>query len=491
MNFDEYRQLDGLGLAKAVERGETTAAELLALARARAAAVNPQINAIVIDMAAEAKARTKLPLQGPFAGVPFLIKDLIQDYAGVPTTYGSRALRDNVPTQHAYMVERWLKAGLVIFGKTNTPELGLKGITEPLLWGPCRNPWQLDHTPGGSSGGSAAAVAAGIVPMAGANDGGGSIRIPAAMCGLFGFRPGRGRVSVGPAVGEVWEGASSDGVVSVTVRDAAAMLDVMSGPESGDPYRFAVGCDSFLQHTAQPPRPLRIAYCHRSPLGAEVHPEHRAAVERTAAQLVELGHHVEAAEPEIDGQALARAYFHLYFGQVAASVAEALAEGAREGDFELETRVLALLGRAISAGDYVLQHRLWNQFSRALGRFYGNYDLYLTPSLAQPPARLGTHNMPQWQQLAVKPLLAVNWGSVLLKTGVVEQMANEQLSRVPFTQLANLTGTPSMSVPLHQADDGLPIGVLFNGPVGGEATMLQLAAQLESAHPWSQRRPLP
>jgi len=491
VDFDAYRQRDGLGLAQAVAAGETTAAELLALAQARAAAVNPKINAIVVDMAAQAEAQARLPQKGPFAGVPFLIKDLIQDYAGVPTTWGSRAWVGNVPTEHAHMVARWLKAGLVIFGKTNTPELGLKGTTEPLLWGPCRNPWQLEHSPGGSSGGSAAAVAAGIVPMAGANDGGGSIRIPAAMCGLFGFRPGRGRVSVGPAFAEVWEGASADGVVSISVRDAAAMLDVMSGPETGDPYPFSAAPAPYQQQAAQPPRPLRIAYCDRSPLGTPVHADYRAALQRTAVQLVELGHHVEAAEPEIDGQALARAYFHLYFGQVAASVAEAVAGGASEQAFELETRVLAMLGRAISAGEYVAQHRLWNQFSRALGRFYAQYDLYLTPSLAQPPARIGSQEMPRWQQLTVQPLLAANLGGALLKTGIVDQMANEQLARVPFTQLANLTGTPSMSVPLHQADDGLPIGVLFNGPVGGEATLLQLATQLEAAHPWAQRRPMP
>lgn len=491
MNFDEYRQLDGLGLAEVVASGQTTAVELLALARARSAAVNPHINAIIVDMAGEAEARARQPLDGLFAGVPFLIKDLIQDYAGVPTACGSRALRHNVPLRHAHMVERWLKAGLVIFGKTNTPELGLKGTTEPLLWGPTRNPWQLGLTPGGSSGGSAAAVAAGIVPMAGANDGGGSIRIPAAMCGLFGFRPGRGRVSVGPAQGEVWEGASADGVVSNSVRDAAAMLDVMAGPQAGEPYPFTTGATPFRQQSARPPGPLRIAFCEHSPLGTPVHAEHRAAVERTAAQLVALGHHVEAAAPDIDGQMLARAYFHLYFGQVAASVAEAVAAGADEADFELETRVLALLGRAISAADYVQQRRRWNDFSRALGAFYQHYDLYLTPSLAQPPARIGSQDMPAWQQWLVKPLLAGNLGRALLKTGVVDEMANTQLARVPFTQLANLTGTPSMSVPLHQAADGLPIGVLFNGPVGGEAVMLQLAAQLEAAHPWAQRRALP
>ena len=488
MDYDQYRQLDGIGLAQAVQQGDITAATLLALARARAAQVNPRINAIVIDMAAQAKERVKTPLKGRFAGVPFLIKDVTQNYAGVPTTLGSRALQAYVPRRHSHIVERWLAAGLVMFGKTNTPELALKGITEPLLWGPCRNPWQLECSPGGSSGGAAAAVAAGIVPMAGANDGGGSIRIPAAMCGLFGFRPGRGRVSVGPEAGEVWDGASADGVVCHSVRDAAAMLDIMAGPEPGEPFPLTAGCGSYEALLDTPPKVLRIGFSTRSPLGTPVHPAHAAAVGATAQQLIELGHHVEEAAPDIDGQALARAYFYLYFGQTAATLAEAVAAGARAQDFELETRVLALLGRTVSAGDYVQQRWLWNGFARTLAAYYSRFDLYLTPSLAQPPPRIGSQNLPQWQQAALKPLLALHLGGALLKSGIVDQLANEQLARVPFTQLANLTGTPSMSVPLHQDEDGLPIGVLFNGPIGGEGRLLQLAAQLETAYPWSQRR---
>jgi amidase len=488
MRFEDYRQLDGVGLAAAIANGQLTPAAALNLARARAAAVNPHLNAIVIDMAEQAEARLDAPLQGPFAGVPFLIKDITQDHASVRTTAGSRAFVHRVAPVDSHIVRRWRDAGLVMFGKTATPELALKGFTESALWGITRNPWNLALTPGGSSGGAAAAVAAGIVPMAGANDGGGSIRIPAAMCGLVGLRPGRGRVSVGPADGEIWDGASADGVVCRSVRDAAAMLDVMAGPEAGEPYPLTAGAASYAALSTTPPGRLRVAWCTRSPIDTPVHAAHARAVEQTAQWLADLGHDVVQTEPEIDGHALARAFLMLYFGHTAATVAEAVAGGAREADFELDTRALAMLGRAVSAAEYVRVRRGWNTFSRALGAFYTQHDVYLTPTLAQPPAPVGSQGLPAWQQAALKPLIGIDLGKLLLKTGVVDQMARDQLARVPFTQLANLTGTPSISVPLHHDNDGLPVGVLLNGPVGGEGRLLQLATQLEAAHPWADRQ---
>ncbi|TXH02858.1 MAG: amidase [Nevskiaceae bacterium] len=490
MALAEYLQQDALGLAELVRRREVTAAELLDVALARNAEVNPRINAVVVPMDHIARERTRQPLGGPFAGVPFLIKDIQQDYAGVPTSSGSRAFRDWRPATHAHFVQRLLDAGTVIFGKTNTPELALKGTTEPELFGPTRNPWNLDHTSGGSSGGAAAAVAAGIVPMAGASDGGGSIRIPAACCGLFGLRPSRGRVSAGPAVGEIWEGASSEHVITRTVRDSAAMLDVLHGGACGDPFRIAPPERSYLEEARREPGRLRIGFSTRSPIDLGVDPECVQAVQDAARLLESLGHTVVEAEPKIDGAALAESFLTMYLGQVAATVAEARERtGARETVFEMDTRALALLGRSLPAGDYVRAHRRWNDFARALGRFHEQYDLYLTPTLARPPARIGEQDTPRWQHAALKPLLALDLGGLLLRSGMVQKMARESLARVPFTQLSNLTGTPSMSVPLHWTAAGLPVGVQFVARFGDEATLLRLAAQLEQARPWRDRRP--
>lgn len=493
LSVQEYVQADATALAQMVRGGEVSAAELLEIASAQLQRLNPVLNAVNLSMLAQARQRLHEPLQGPLAGVPILIKDAIQDYAGLPTSNGSRAFRQTPARQHSAVVQRLLDAGAVIIGKTNTPELALKGFTEPAAFGITRNPWDLARTPGGSSGGSAAAVAAGIVPMAGANDGGGSIRIPAACCGLFGLRPSRGRVPAGPAVGEIWEGASSDLVVSRSVRDAALALDVLSGPACGDAFAIAAPASPFAQTLAHDPGRLRIAFCTESPLGTDVHPEAVAAVHHAAQLLAALGHDVVEARPQYDGQALARCYLEMYFGQVAATLADARAAGARSADFELSTRLLEALGKAACAGDYVRSHRRWNDFARALGEFHTRHDLFLTPTLACPPVRHEQTVMPAGQQRLLSFLLRSGALGVLARLGLMEKpladLSAQNLSYVPFTQLANLTGTPAMSVPLHWTADGLPLGVQFIGPFGSEALLLQLAHQLEGAQPWMQRLP--
>jgi amidase len=335
--FKEYMRYDATGLAELMARGEVSSSEVLDAALARAAEVNPKLAAICIPMDALARERVKLSLQGPFAGVPFLLKDIAQDYAGVPTTAGSRALKHSTPTQHAEIVHRFLDAGLVIFGKTATPEFAFKGETAPLIWDqPTRNPWDLQRTPGGSSGGSAAAVAAGIVPAAGASDGGGSIRIPASYCGLFGLRPSRGRVPSGPIHGEFWDGASSQHVLTRSVRDSARILDAIAGVEAGAPFAIAPPERAYAEEIQRPTGKLRIGYSVTSPLGTPVHPEYVQAVMRTATLLAELGHEVESAQPEVDGHALARSFITLYFGQAAANIAQAKRlTGAGDEAFEL------------------------------------------------------------------------------------------------------------------------------------------------------------
>ncbi|MBW8760881.1 MAG: amidase, partial [Burkholderiales bacterium] len=297
MDFTTYRRHDATSLAAEVAAGRVAPRTLLGLALTRLADVQPRLNPVCRLMEAEARAQLAHgDGSGPLAGVPFLIKDAAQDYAGLPTSLGSRALAGLPPSsQHAHVVRRFLAAGLVVFGKTNTPELALKGVTDPLHFGRSSNPWDPHRTPGGSSGGAAAAVAAGVVPMAAGNDGGGSIRIPAACCGLVGLKPSRGRVSVGPGQGEVWFGASSEGVLSRSVRDTALALDVLCGPEPGDPVALPAPATPFVDQMRAPLRRLRIAWCTDSPIGEPVHDEARLAVERTVALLKGLGHVVEPA----------------------------------------------------------------------------------------------------------------------------------------------------------------------------------------------------
>jgi amidase len=493
MKFTEYLQHDAVALADIVARGEASSSELLDLALAQSRRAQPRTNAVCRLMESQARSQLKGPLQGPLAGVPFLIKDCAQDYAGCPTTYGSKAFATLAASEHAHVVRRYLDAGLVIFGKTNLPELALKGVSDSQFFGRAANPWKVDHTPGGSSGGAAAAVASGVVPTAAGNDGGGSIRIPAACCGLFGLKPSRGRISSGPGYGEYWFGASSEGVISRSVRDTAAALDVLSGAEVGDPFAIAAPSEPYAQAMLRDPPRLRIGFSAASPIGTEVHPEAVAAANETAKLLQSLGHEVEEAVPEIDGAALAKAFLHIYFGQVPAMVTQACAKGAARSDFELLTRVLATLGGAMSAGALTTQLLKWNEFARALARFHRRYDLLLTPTLAHPPIRHGQGDPTRAEQTVLNLLDRTGLLGLLARVGLldgtVDKIARDSLQYVPFTQLANLTGTPAMSVPLHWTADGLPLGVQFVARFGEEDRLLQLARQLEQARPWFSRLP--
>ena len=485
MNFEEYRAHDATGLAKLVADREVTAAELLGVARERAAAVNPRINAIVRDVPAEPTD----DLVGPFAGVPFLIKDLAQDYAGLPTSAGSRALKFRPAAEHATVVRRWLDAGLVVFGKTNTPEFGAKGITESVAWGPARNPWDVGHTPGGSSGGSAAAVAAGVVPCAGANDGGGSIRIPAACCGLVGLKPGRGLTPSGPAHSEPMHGAAVQGVVSRTVRDTAGMLDVISGGEPFGPYVPGLPSSPFAQCVGEDPGRLRIGVHVPSAINAAPDPEAFAAVEATVRALTDLGHHVEElTRAPSDDAVLARDFLLSWFVHVAYEVAEAKRlTGAADESFERDTLIMAALGRATGGVDYVAAVERRHQHTRRLTDFFESYDLLLTPTLATPPPRIGQFDLPVALQRSADVLIKTRTARLLRYTRIVDDMVAQNLGWVPYTQLANLTGRPAISLPLHQTADGLPLGVQFVAPLAGESLLIRLGAQLEQALPWADR----
>jgi amidase len=480
---------DATALAGMVADGQVSASELLEAAIARADETASSLNHTPIRFDDVARARAAEPLSGPFAGVPFLLKDIGQEYAGQLHTCAAGPWRNRRAAVHSAYTQRCLDAGLVIFGRTATPELGLRAQTESRLWGPTRNPWDTGRTPGGSSGGSACAVAAGVVPMAGANDGGGSIRIPAAYCGLFGLKPSTNRVGWGPEVGLTWEGLSANGVLSRSVRDTARMLDVLSVPEAGEFFLPAPPARPYAEEVGAPVGTLRVGFSTASPLGAAVDAAQVEAVRNAARLLESLGHQVEEAAPAMDGAAVASAFLTMYLGQVGADVA---ATGAPDSAFELETGLLASLGRALRAAEYVTAHRSWNGFARALGAFHERFDLWLLPVVAGPPPRIGEMALPKLQQRLLPALQALRLGRAMLKVGMLEQIARESLARTPFTQISNMTFTPSMSVPLSEAVvDGvaLPVGVQFVARYGAEDLLLRVASQLEAAAPWAGRKP--
>ena len=491
--FKEYDRYDALGLAELVRKKEISPQELCEEAISRIDKINPKINAVIYRMydIAHRSLKGQLP-QGPFTGVPFLIKDLLDAYAGVPLTMGSKAYRNYIPKQDSEMMKRYKATGVVILGKTNTPEFGLMGVTEPELHGPTRNPWSPNHTPGGSSGGSAAAVSSGMVPFASGGDGGGSIRIPSAYCGLFGLKPTRGRNPLGPEYGEIWQGAVATHVITRSVRDSAAMLDAINGADVGAPYIIPKPERPYLEEVGLTPGQLRIAFTIKSPLGTEVHPECREAVEKAAKILEGLGHKVEEAEPAIDGIALAKSYFTMYFGEIAADIEElgkVLGRKPKPSDIENPTWALNLLGKTLSAGKFVLAMRQWNIFARQMGLFLQKYHLYLTPTTAFPPVRIGELKPKPAEEIAMKVVNTLGLGKLMMLSGIPDQLAIQNLAKTPYTQLANITGLPAMSVPLHWTKDGLPCGVHFVARFGDEATLFRLAAQLEKAQPWFDKHP--
>ena len=470
--MSELAYLDATAKADLVRRKEVKPIELVDAAIERIERLNPTLNAVVTPMYDLARKAALSPLpEGPFTGVPLLLKDLVAEYAGVRFTEGSSFLRDYVPGLDSELVRRYKRAGLIVVGKTNTPEFGIVPTTEPRLFGPTCNPWDTGRTPGGSSGGSAAAVAAGMVPMAHGNDGGGSIRIPASCCGLFGLKPTRGRNPLGPHYGDVYSGLTAEHAMTRSVRDSAALLDATAGPEPGDPYPAPPPARPYLQEVGSDPGRLRIAFTAHSFTGSEVHLDCVAAVRDAAALCSDLGHEVVEAAPAVDGETYSRGFITLW----AAGCAWTIDDWARRTGrtptpdlFEPLTWALQEVGRGYTAPAYLLAVQDLQRISRDIARFFQGYDVWLTPTLGEPPLPLGTFDSPP-----DNPLLG------FVRAGTF----------VPFTPICNGTGQPAMSVPLHWNAEGLPIGTHFVGRFGDEATLLRLAAQLEEARPWAQRRP--
>lgn len=470
--LDELSYIDATALAELVRQKEVTPVELVEGAVARIERLNPELNAVVTpmyDQAIEA-AKADLP-DGPFMGVPFLLKDLLAAYAGVPMTLGSGLVRHFVPDHDSELVNRIKRAGLIILGKTNTPEFGLLPTTEPRLFGPCHNPWDRTRTSGGSSGGSAAAVAAGMVPFAHGNDGGGSIRIPASCCGLFGLKPTRARNPLGPDFGDIMSGLVVEHAITRSVRDSAALLDATSGPQGGDPYWAPPPARPFLKEVGVAPGRLSIAFTVDAGSGIKVHEDCVKAVREAADLCVELGHEVKEASPHFERELVNQAFMSVWAAGVAANlegISRMTGKAVSTDQVEPLTWALYEMGLQVKASDYLLSLNFFQSLGRKMDRFMCDYDVWLTPTLGEPPVPLGTFDSPPDNPL---------------------QGFLRSAQFVPFTPFANATGQPAMSVPLSWNDEGLPIGTHFVGRFGDEATLFRLAAQLEQARPWAKRRP--
>lgn len=493
--FAEYVKHDATALAELVRTGEVSPAELLETAIARAEAINPQLNAIVTPLYEQGRNMAiNLPETGAFRGVPFLLKDLELEWAGTPMKFGCRGYANYVSQTDSEVIKRLKAAGLVFFGKTNTPEFGLTPYTESKLYGPARNPWKLTHSPGGSSGGSAAAVAAGIVPAATASDGGGSIRIPASCCGLFGLKPSRGRVTLGPNFGELWNGAVIGHAVTRSVRDSAGLLDAVAGPLAGDPYLITPPERPFAEEVGREPGKLRIAFSMASLMPSQtIDPECIRAVQETARLLESLGHTVEEVPLPYEKTLVTEAFFLSVLSETAGVLQELsnyLGRPIRPGiDVELNTWLQARLAGSYSAADVAYQKRRWNVLNRSMGQLHQTYDLFLTPTLPRPPIAIGTFQNTVSEERLLKLVDAVGGLKYLKGSKTVDELAERSLGYISYTVITNMTGQPSMSVPLHWSPSGLPIGVMFAAKLGDEATLFRLAGQLEQERPWFDKIP--
>ena len=485
--MDELVAYDAMGLGELIREGEITPAELLETTIQRIEKVNPKLNAIIhklYDQARTAAANLSSGTKGKktkdsvFCGVPFLLKDLIAECKDTPFNEGSLAVQGYVSKLDSEIVKRHKASGLIIVGKTNTPEFGILTTTEPSIYGPTFNPWDPSLTPGGSSGGSAAAVAAGIVPMAHGNDGGGSIRIPASCCGLFGLKPTRGRNPLGPLFGDIGGGIVHEHALTRTVRDSAALLDATSGPDLGDPYAAPPSERPFLEEMGRDVGRLKIGFLSSIPDGwnedTDLHPDCVNAVQDAARLCETLGHNLEEVDPaKLSHPKIPEFFgniFSCFVGHVVAYWERELGKKIGQNELETITWYSYQAGLKRTGANYLIAVEEIQRFSRKIARWYheGHYDLLLSPTMRIPPTKLGafkaTPDDPyRWLQLA--------------------------LSMVAFTRTQNITGQPAMSVPLYWNEDNIPIGVQFAGRFGDEATLFRLAAQLEQARPWADKIP--
>ncbi len=471
MNLDEYTEFDAVALSDLVRKQDVSSAELIACAEDAIARINPAINAVIRPVHQDRDA----PIQdGPFTGVPFLLKDLGHNFAGIACTMGSRIGRGFVPKEDGPLAARFRAGGLRPVGVTNSSEFGINGVTEPVAFGPTRNPWDPTLSPGGSSGGSAAAVAAGIVPMAHASDGGGSIRVPAAWCGLVGLKPSRGRNPLGSGTSnDATSWVSAQHVVSRSLRDTAAALDVTSGPLPGDYIAMPRHERSFLEELKRAPERLRIALMLSWPDGPNVDEDCRLAAFDAGRLAESLGHIVEEIGPRVSYDDMSDLCRDIFLPSLAEGVERtSAATGLPMGPDTLECQTLAAIKRlqSLSAMDLKRDLSKLAAMSRQVGAFMADYDVLLTPAVSRSPVEIGRFNPESYP-----PDSITFW--------------SDEMSCYAFSALSSLTGQPSMTLPLSETAEGLPVGVQINGHIGDDATLFQLAAQFEAAAPWDHRRP--
>ncbi len=473
MELSEYLQHDATGLAELVRGGEVTASELADCALAMVEKNNPAVNAVLETFADVEEIVAAVPEDAPFTGVPFLIKDLVIQAEGRRSEMGSRLAAGNVARSDSDLMRRFRRAGLATLGRTATPEMGYNIATETVLAGACRNPWDTGRSPGGSSGGAAAAVASGMVPLAHANDGGGSIRIPAACCGLVGLKPTRGRVPIGPGAAEGLSGFGIEFALTRTVRDAARLLDAVQGPGVGDPYVITAPAEPYASAMRQPPEGLLVAVNRQAWSHVPVDPEILAALDAAAATCASLGLAVEEARPVLDAEAFARANTDLWSASIAHWVVDICAATGRPADSStLEQATLAVHehGLSLSAVDLLHAEDVFNTVNRNFGQFFARYDILVTPTVAQLPWPVGEHASDRGD------FSARSWTDFVF-------------TPAPFTAVFNCTGQPAISLPLGRSASGLPIGIQFVAGYGREDLLLALAAAFEEAMPWPQYAP--
>ena len=469
--FKEYSDYDAIGLAFLLNSKQVSPSELLEEVIELTEALNPTLNAIITKLYDFAKNTIDLGLpNGPFCGVPFLLKEF-ESLKGASLTHSCDFFKDNIADQDSELVSRYKNAGLVIFGKTNTPEFSLSFNTEPRLYGPTHNPWDIKRTAGGSSGGAAAAVAAGIVPVAQGSDGGGSIRVPASCCGLFGLKPTRGRIPWGPKYGESWSGMHGMHVISRSIRDSAALLDITAGPDVGAPYWANPPSVSYLDERFNPTNKLKVAYSHVPVFESLIDVNCINAMHTAIALMDSLGHTVEEAKPNISLDELSEAGWLICAANTLVEVNQYASKTNQEVDkahFENITWNLMEWCKTMSAADYARWIQVIHRTGREFAQFFEEYDVFITPTLAKPPIMLGDLNM--------------------MSENIIDFLSNFS-EFGPYTFLSNLAGNPAMSLPLHWTNDNLPIGVQFVGRYGDELTLFKIATQLERIKPWINKRP--
>ncbi len=487
MKRSTYVQQDATGLAKLVREKQVSAEELVRIALQQVADLNPKLNAVVriYEASALAEAKALTNLHRPFAGVPILIKDISQKLKGERITCGSMLMANQIAQQDSHFVNRLQAAGFIIIGHTNTPEFGLRNISENKLYGATRNPYHLDYSPGGSSGGAAASVVAGIVPIAGASDGGGSIRIPASFTGLIGLKPTRGRTPVGPGIGRQWHGAAIDFGLTRTVRDTAMFFDALAVMQPEAAFQAPELTTTMYKIALDPPQnQYRIAFTTESPVGTVVDEEAVTAVHHLVRYLEMQGHMVEETQIPFDGIQLMKNYYLMNCGEMASDllyIEEMIGRKATIEELDIVTWVLSQVGLNISAVDFTRSLAYWDDIAAQMTLFHEKYDLLITPTTASAAPKVGELMQTKEEADSLCRKLAL---ANVDQRQLVYDMFLPSLTYTPFTQFANLTGQPAISLPTHQTNNGLPLGVQIVAPKGREDILFELATDIEQSSLW-------